>query len=108
MYAGYIVESGPIKQIFARPQHPYTIGLLGSLPRMDETGEELQFIEGAPPDLLQLPRGCTFATRCRYRIDHCLEGRPPLIAVADEHTVACVNVEAVRRERVTANSVREA
>ena len=56
MYAGYIIESGPIKRIFGNPQHPYTIGLLGSVPQADGTGQTLQYIDGAPPDLIRLPQ----------------------------------------------------
>ncbi len=66
MYAGEIIESGPIKRIFANPQHPYTMGLLGSVPKMDISGDQrLQFIEGAPPDLIRLPKGCPFVSPLR-------------------------------------------
>ncbi|NLX08045.1 MAG: ABC transporter ATP-binding protein [Chloroflexi bacterium] len=91
MYAGYIVERGPVKQVYGDPRHPYTLGLLGSLPRLDQRHEKLYSIEGAPPDMRYLPKGCPFAPRCVYRIDKC-EENPPLIPVAEgsrEHIVAC-------------------
>ncbi len=92
MYAGYIVERGPNKDVFGDTRHPYTKGLLGSLPRMDRKGEKLFSIEGAPPDLRVKPKGCPFAPRCIYRIDRCLEENPILEPVQDGapgHIVAC-------------------
>ncbi len=91
MYAGYIVERGSVKQIYGEPRHPYTIGLLGSLPRLDEApGTELVSVPGLPPDLLELPPGCPFAERCAYAEDQCVEAMPPLEeADREEHTVAC-------------------
>jgi oligopeptide transport system ATP-binding protein len=96
MYAGYIVESGPIKPIFANPQHPYTMGLLGSVPSMEARSDrELQFIEGAPPDMVRLPPGCTFAPRCAYRDERCLVARPALREVGDHHIAACVRLDEI-------------
>lgn len=91
MYAGYIVERGTIREIFKKTSHPYTIGLLGSLPRLDEApGTKLVSIPGLPPDLITLPVGCPFAARCLYRIDRCLEAMPPLESTDDpNHLVAC-------------------
>ena len=91
MYAGYIVERGSVKDIYGRSRHPYTIGLLGSLPRLDEApGTKLISIPGLPPDLIDLPLGCPFAARCTYAVDRCLEEMPPLEEVEGEgHTVAC-------------------
>jgi oligopeptide transport system ATP-binding protein len=91
MYAGYIVERGYVKDIFKRTRHPYTIGLLGSLPRLDEApGTKLVSIPGLPPDLIGLPKGCPFAARCTYVIDQCRETIPPLEETEEEdHTVAC-------------------
>jgi oligopeptide transport system ATP-binding protein len=91
MYAGYIVERGRVKDIFKRPRHPYTQGLLGSLPRLDEApGTKLVSIPGLPPDLIDLPRGCPFAARCVYVIDKCVAEMPPLEAAGEhEHIVAC-------------------
>jgi oligopeptide transport system ATP-binding protein len=91
MYAGYIVERGTVRDIFKRTRHPYTLGLLGSLPRLDEApGTELIAIPGLPPDLLSLPQGCPFVYRCMYAVDRCLEEMPPLEETDGiEHTVAC-------------------
>lgn len=91
MYAGYIVERGPVKDIYGEPRHPYTIGLLRSLPRLDEApGTKLASIPGLPPDLIELPTGCPFAARCDYAQDQCIEAMPPLEETDNEnHTVAC-------------------
>jgi oligopeptide transport system ATP-binding protein len=91
MYAGYVVERGPAKAVYGDPRHPYTIGLLGSLPRLDRKNQRLISIEGVPPDLRSLPQGCPFAPRCVYRAPECVEN-PPLEQVPDsrsEHIVAC-------------------
>jgi oligopeptide/dipeptide ABC transporter ATP-binding protein len=72
MYAGRIVEEGPIEPIFADPQHPYTLGLLGSMPRLDEeTAAELRTIPGQPPNLQALPEGCAFRDRCPFAFERC-------------------------------------
>ena len=91
MYAGYIVERGSARDIFKRTRHPYTLGLLGSLPRLDEApGTELVAIPGLPPDLLSLPKGCPFVFRCMYAVDRCLEEMPPIEPTDGiNHTVAC-------------------
>jgi oligopeptide transport system ATP-binding protein len=92
MYAGYIVERGDVKDIYGSPRHPYTIGLLGSLPRLDEApGTKLLSIPGLPPDLIDLPPGCPFAARCTYAVDHCLEEMPSLEQADGEgyRVVAC-------------------
>ena len=92
MYAGFIVERGTVKDIYGRSRHPYTIGLLGSLPRLDAApGTKLASIPGLPPDLIDLPPGCPFAARCTYAVDQCLEEMPPLEETdgEDHHTVAC-------------------
>ncbi|MBC7232708.1 MAG: ABC transporter ATP-binding protein [Chloroflexi bacterium] len=90
MYAGYIVESADVKDMYADPRHPYTLGLLGSIPRLDaERKAKLTPIEGLPPDLIDMPPGCPFAPRCRYAIDRCLEENPKLETVARRHSVAC-------------------
>ena len=89
MYAGFIVESAPVKDLYGDPRHPYTIGLLGSLPRLDEIREKLVSIEGLPPDLIALPKGCPFAARCDYVVDKCLEENPPLEPVGPDHYIAC-------------------
>ncbi|MBN2556873.1 MAG: ABC transporter ATP-binding protein [Anaerolineales bacterium] len=95
MYAGYIVEEALINDLYATPRHPYTIGLLGSLPRMDGSpGEKLDSIEGLPPELFTQPVSCPFAPRCKFKVDICDEKVPPLTEVAPGHRIACwVNTE---------------
>jgi len=90
MYAGRIIESGTAAEIYANPKHPYTLGLLASVPRLDEPRKEkLIPIQGMPPDLIELPVGCPFRPRCTYVVDKCSEEYPPLTTVADAHLSAC-------------------
>jgi oligopeptide transport system ATP-binding protein len=91
MYAGGIVEQGAVNDIFYNPRHPYTQGLLSSMPRIDEEGHErLIPIEGTPVDLLDLPKGCAFGPRCRHCMKVCLTQKPPIMAVGEEgHVSAC-------------------
>ncbi len=89
MYAGRIVEQAPVEAIFDDPQHPYTIGLLGSVPRLEETREALPTIEGAVPNPAALPAGCRFNPRCPFAVDRCRSEAPPLVEIATGHTVAC-------------------
>ncbi|MFN8454722.1 MAG: ABC transporter ATP-binding protein [Anaerolineae bacterium] len=90
MYAGFIVEEASVKELYQNPRHPYTLGLLGSLPRLDEDRpEQLQSIEGLPPDLINFPKGCPFYARCKYRIDICAHEMPPLKTVGVGHKAAC-------------------
>ncbi|HEY3344526.1 MAG TPA: ABC transporter ATP-binding protein [Anaerolineaceae bacterium] len=90
MYAGYIIEEAPVKELYANPQHPYTIGLLGSLPRMDENGHRrLVSIDGLPPTLLKKPEYCPFSPRCKYAIEQSYCENPPLTVVGPEHRAAC-------------------
>jgi oligopeptide transport system ATP-binding protein len=90
MYAGQIVEEAPVKTLYHQPRHPYTLGLLGSLPRLDEERpHKLRAVEGAPPDLIHYPPGCPFYERCAYRLDKCRREAPPLAAVGAGHKVAC-------------------
>jgi oligopeptide transport system ATP-binding protein len=100
MYAGFIVEEAPVKAIYGDPRHPYTIGLLGSLPRLDQIrAEKLQSIEGLPPDLIALPEGCPFAARCAYVLEKCRTERPELEPVGPRHRAACwVDVTQTRGE----------
>jgi len=91
MYAGNLVEYGTVDQIFRDPKHPYTLGLLQSLPRLDEGGRRrLVPINGQPPNLLRLPTGCSFAARCRYALPECATTPPPLIDFGDGHIARCV------------------
>jgi oligopeptide transport system ATP-binding protein len=90
MYAGCIVEEAAVKELYKNPRHPYTLGLLGSLPRLDaERPERLLSIEGLPPDLINYPKGCPFYARCNYRIDICAHEMPPLKTVGVGHKAAC-------------------
>ena len=90
MYGGYIVEQAAVDELYANPQHPYTMGLLGSLPRLDiEQHQKLASIDGLPPVLYEKPACCPFAPRCEYRIDRCLQENPPLQFVGLEHYAAC-------------------
>ncbi len=90
MYAGKIIESSTAELVYGDPRHPYTLGLLNSVPRLDQvTGEKLIPIEGVPPDLAQLPVGCSFYPRCNFHIDKCLEEFPPLQLVSENHYAAC-------------------
>ena len=90
MYAGKIIERGTAREIYANPHHPYTLGLLRSVPRLDEPRKsKLNPIEGQPPDLMRLPEGCAFSPRCRYAVDRCTSDVPPLLPVGDGHDAAC-------------------
>jgi oligopeptide/dipeptide ABC transporter ATP-binding protein len=90
MYGGKIVERATAREIYANPRHPYTLGLLRSVPRLDEPRRaKLQPIPGQPPDLSRLPAGCSFAPRCAYAIDRCRVEEPGLDPVAADHLSAC-------------------
>jgi oligopeptide/dipeptide ABC transporter ATP-binding protein len=93
MYAGIVVEESPVASLFDNPYHPYTIGLIGSVPVMGEVRERLDVIPGSVPNLINLPPGCRFAPRCMGRLEHnlsiCTEKRPNLTEVAKDHRVRC-------------------
>ena len=90
MYGGYIIEEAPVKELYANPEHPYTISLLGSLPRVDEVEHtKLLSIEGLPPVLYQKPNSCPFAPRCKWAMEHCWKENPPLLVVGPDHRAAC-------------------
>lgn len=95
MYCGRIVESGPVEEIFRNPKHPYTKGLMNSIPSFDSTSghvkERLRTIEGMVPSLFELPRGCSFQGRCHRVTDKCKLAVPSLSPVVEGHTVACYN-----------------
>ena len=98
MYAGNLIETGLVKDIYANPHHPYTIGLLGSLPHPNrQPGTRLYSIEGEPPALVGLPPGCPFAPRCSYVVERCRSERPLLESIEHGHQVACWEKEKVRR-----------
>ncbi|HET6211985.1 MAG TPA: ABC transporter ATP-binding protein, partial [Micromonosporaceae bacterium] len=107
MYAGKPVESGSVDDVFYRPRMPYTLGLLGSIPRLD-VGERqpLTPIEGSPPSLVRLPRGCPFEPRCPIRVDVCSEVEPePVPASGPAHLAACHRSEEIERQRLTSVDV---
>ncbi len=89
MYAGVIVEQGPVREVFRRPLHPYAQGLLASIPRLDQPDKQLSSIPGSVPDLIHPPTGCRFHPRCPYAMPVCKERRPPMTTEGPEHTVAC-------------------
>ncbi|MBI4765578.1 MAG: ABC transporter ATP-binding protein [Deltaproteobacteria bacterium] len=90
MYAGRIIEKASAKRLYADPKHPYTVGLLASVPRLDQNvKKKLLPITGEPPNLINLPPGCSFASRCQYVKEKCLEERPVLRPAADDHEFAC-------------------
>jgi oligopeptide/dipeptide ABC transporter ATP-binding protein len=107
MYAGKIVEQGPVEQIFENPQHPYTWSLLRSIPRVDALRHErLRSIEGLAPDLLHPPSGCRFHPRCPFRVEKCFTDEPRLEEVALGQQAACwVTMERARKEMDADNLV---
>ena len=91
MYAGRVVESAPARELYAHPHHPYTRGLMASVPRLDgDTGKRLVPIEGQPPNLAMLPPGCAFAPRCSFVSEACRRIRPPLRDIGAQHQAACI------------------
>src|SRR5947207_10900617 len=94
MYAARIIEQGTADHVFLEPAHPYAIGLMRSIPRLDlPRGIQLETIEGLPPDLRHPPQGCRFAPRCPYRIDACTQQDVRLAEVAPGHASACIRAE---------------
>jgi oligopeptide/dipeptide ABC transporter ATP-binding protein len=89
MYAGQVVERCAVAALFAEPQHPYTIGLLGSIPRLDLEQRRLSSIEGTVPDAAVMPAGCRFHARCPFAIEKCLSQPPPLLEIKTSHFAAC-------------------
>jgi len=101
MYAGQIAEEAPLREVFYNPRHPYTEGLLRSVPKLTEEGiarRRLETIEGSVPNLLRLPEGCRFAPRCAYVIDQCTQQEIPLLPVGHEHRARCIRFEDVGNE----------
>ena len=100
MYAGKIIERGTAREIYGNPKHPYTLGLLHSVPRLDEPRRrKLDPIEGQPPDLIDLPLGCNFRDRCQFAVEKCATEIPPLMDVGDGHSSACWEYERVELKR---------
>ena len=90
MYAGEIVEHAPVDVLFESPQHPYTIGLLASIPRLDRRVETLATIEGSLPDMSAVPQACRFAPRCPFRSEICVSRSPPIVDIGTRHWSRCV------------------
>lgn len=91
MYAGKVIERAPVKKLFKNPKHPYTIGLLNSIPRLENKRKiKLNCIEGSVPGLLELPRGCRFQNRCDYKVSACEEKHPFEVKIDDEHFASCI------------------
>ena len=101
MYGGYIIEEAPVKELYRNPRHPYTIGLLHSLPRLDIMDHRrLASIDGLPPILLEKPGYCPFAPRCQFALDHCWNENPSLLHVEDHHNAACWVDPGTGQERI--------
>jgi peptide/nickel transport system ATP-binding protein len=90
MYAGEIVERAPVDVLFASPQHPYTIGLIGSMPRLDWSDAELAAIDGTVPNMAALPPGCRFAPRCPFVREICTQAPPPIAPIGPSHQSRCI------------------
>jgi peptide/nickel transport system ATP-binding protein len=106
MYAGRSVEVGRVEDIYYEPRMPYTLGLLGSLPRVDSTGRErLTPILGSPPSLVNMPPGCPFAPRCPLHVPECDAEEPPLLEVGPAHTAACIRTGITERVHGDAGAV---
>src|SRR6187549_763703 len=108
MYAGRIIEQAHAREIYAHPRHPYTLGLLRSVPRLDAPRRaRLDPIDGQPPDLARLPAGCAFAPRCAFRVERCVVERPVLRPAGDDgHVSACWEIERLPDTTVVAEVVR--
>ncbi|MFW2380625.1 MAG: ABC transporter ATP-binding protein [Acidimicrobiales bacterium] len=89
MYGGRIVEEAPVRELYANPQHPYTVGLLESVPRLDQKGHDLYSIEGQPPGMYKKPSSCSFAPRCPHAFERCINEVPELRIVSPGHKAAC-------------------
>ncbi len=89
MYAGKVVESADVQTLFKNPKHPYTIGLMNSMPSLATEGARLNVIEGSVPNPVYLPKGCYFADRCKHCMQRCLESQPPVVDFGDGHVVSC-------------------
>jgi oligopeptide transport system ATP-binding protein len=99
MYAGAIIELAPVRDLYMNSSHPYTLGLLESIPKLDQKEKtQLSSIKGLPPDLLQAPTYCPFAPRCPFAVEQCWQENPVLQAVAPKHQSACWRREEVREQ----------
>ncbi|MBO9579202.1 MAG: ABC transporter ATP-binding protein, partial [Microbacteriaceae bacterium] len=93
MYAGEVVETAPVDPVYVRPRHPYTAGLLESLPQVGAEHARLSIIPGRPPEPWAMPRGCRFAPRCRFAVDACTSGHPDLYPVGEESASRCIRID---------------
>ncbi len=107
MYAGQIVEIGKVEDIFYRPLHPYTLGLINSVPKLDHEQDELTSIPGSPPNLIDPPSGCKFHPRCQFATERCEQELPPLIEQKPGHSVACWHTDKVIEARTDIVATRE-
>lgn len=98
MYAGEVLEYGTLEDIYNNTAHPYTLGLLGSIPKLDEDVERLKPIPGLTPDPFNLPKGCTFALRCPHKQEQCEKCNPDLKNISDTHKVKCILSDSIRKE----------
>ena len=100
MYAGKIIETASSKELYKNPRHPYTLGLLKSVPRLDQARKsKLDPIEGVPPDLINMPQGCSFYPRCTFRVEKCQQETPELTLVDEKHYAACWEWEKVKASK---------
>lgn len=97
MYSGKVVEDAPITELFKNPRHPYTIGLMASIPSLVDEGQRLETIHGSVPNPLYLPKGCYFHPRCKYAVEDCKKAQPELRELAPGHKVACFRAEEVTK-----------
>ena len=98
MYAGKVVESAPVVELFDNPKHPYTKGLMASMPSLNAGSKRLETIEGTVPSPMELPEGCYFADRCKYKMDKCMKGQPSTVKVGSRHRVSCFLYEEGNQE----------
>ncbi|MDF1586941.1 ABC transporter ATP-binding protein [Marinimicrococcus flavescens] len=98
MYCGRAVETAPVGELFERPSHPYTQGLLRSIPHLDHEGARLRTIKGTVPSPFALPPGCRFAARCEHARPACAEAEPPMIGVVPDHEAACIRLTGYRHD----------
>lgn len=95
MYAGKIIELGPVSRVLKHSMHPYTMGLANAFPNLKKTESTLISIEGSPPDLVDPPKGCRFAARCPFQIEACAQEEPSLVSVGDRHFAACHRLDEI-------------
>jgi oligopeptide/dipeptide ABC transporter ATP-binding protein len=101
MYAGQVVEEAPVEELFARPRHPYTAGLLAAIPQRGVEGERLASIPGVVPPPTQMPSGCRFHPRCPYAVDACTSTTVELAAVGDGHRARCIRIDELALDGTT-------